>query len=371
MQTKMMNQFKQNIKKEFLRPFRLGTNLNRKKVDPSKYIFTGDSKTEGIDIQLFKYKKEECEETRNISPDNIKEFGKNGDKYWLNIYGLNYTETIASICEKQGIHSLVIQDILDINQRPKFQEYENFSFLTLKSIVPSENEMITEQISFVFGANFLISFQERKADFFEHLRVRLRENKGILRERASDYLLYAMLESILDNYFKTLNKLDEEIERFNFTDTKKEPSPNALEIIENHKKFVHFIKKSILPIKEFSQVVERGECQYIEQKHIKYFLEIKDLCLTLIDSSDMILASLESATNLFFSLQGHRMNQVMKTLTIVATIFIPLTFIAGIYGMNFTNMPELEWKYGYLGIWIIMIFIFLGMMLFLRKKKWF
>ncbi|MCC5921560.1 MAG: magnesium/cobalt transporter CorA [Cyclobacteriaceae bacterium] len=371
MKRKMMIQFKQNIKKEFPRPFKLVTKLNRKKEDPSKYIFTGNPKTEGIDIQLFKYKKEAFEESRNIAPGKFKAFEKNQNNYWLNLYGLNNPETIASICEKQGVHSLVIQDILDIDQRPKFQEYENFSFLTLKSIIPSENEIITEQISFVFGTNFLISFQERKADFFEHLRIRLRENKGILRERGADYLLYAMLESILDNYFKTLNKLDEEIERFNFTDTKKEPSLNVLEIIENHKKFVHFIKKSILPIKEFSQIVERGECQYIEQKHIKYFLEIKDLCLTLIDSSEMILASLESATNLFFSLQSHRMNQVMKTLTIVATIFIPLTFIAGVYGMNFTNMPELEWKYGYFGIWTIMISIFLGMVIYLKKKKWF
>lgn len=367
----MTNQFKQNIKMEFLKPLSFFSNLNRKKDDPSKYIFTGDLTSERIDIQLFKYKKENCEENRNISPENVKAFENNGDNYWLNIYVLNEPETIASICEKHGIHSLVIQDILDVNQRPKFQEYENFSFLTLKSIVPSEGEMITEQISFVFGANFLISFQERKVDFFEHIRVRLRENKGILRERAADYLLYAMLESILDNYFKTLNKIDEEIEMFNFTDMKKEPTPDALEIIENHKKFVHFIKKFILPIKEFSQIVERGECQYIEQKHIKYYLEIKDLCLTMIDSSDMILASLESATNLFFSLQGHRMNQVMKTLTIVATIFIPLTFVAGIYGMNFTNMPELEWKYGYFSIWFIMILIFCGMVLYFRKKKWF
>jgi magnesium transporter len=366
-----MKQFKQKRKMEFLKPLRLVPTLNRKKDDPGKFIFTGDSKTEGIDIHLFKYKKEDCVESNSISPESIKAFEKNGDNYWLNIYGLNETEIIASICENQGIHSLVIQDILDVNQRPKFQEYEQFSFLTLKSIVPSENEMITEQISFVFGTNYLISFQERKADFFEHLRIRLRENKGILRERPADYLLYAMLESILDNYFKTLNKLGEEIEGFNLTDTKKEPSPNALEIIENHKKFVYFIKKSILPIKEFTQIVERGECQCIEQRHIKYFLEIKDLCLTLIDSSDMILASLESSINLFFSMQGHRMNEVMKTLTIVATIFIPLTFVAGIYGMNFTNMPELEWKYGYFGIWMIIILIFFGMVVYFRQKKWF
>ncbi len=356
---------------ELFKPLRFVSILNRKKEDPNKFIFTGDSNINETDIQLFKYRKEACVEGNNISPDIIKTFEKNGDNYWLNIFGLNETETIASICEKQGIHSLVIQDILDVNQRPKFQEYEDFSFLTLKSIVPSENEMITEQISVVFGANFLISFQERKADFFEHLRVRLRENKGILRERSADYLLYAMLESILDNYFKTLSKLDEEIGKFNFANTNKEPSPDALEIIENQKKFVHFIKKSILPIKEFAQIIERDECQCIEKRHLKYFLEIKDLCLTLIDNSDMILSSLESETNLFFSVQGDRMNQVMKTLTIVATIFIPLTFLAGIYGMNFTNMPELEWKYGYFSIWIIMVLILGGMVLYFRYKKWF
>jgi magnesium transporter len=345
--------------------------LNRKKNDPGKYIFTGNAITEKTDIQLFQYNTNECVESNKISHETIKKFERNGDNHWLNIYGLNETEIIASICEKQGIHNLVIQDILDVNQRPKFQEYENFSFLTLKSIVPSENEMITEQISFVFDANFLISFQERKADFFEHLRIRMREHKGILRERGTDYLLYAMLESILDNYFKTLSKLNEDIDKLNFADINKEPSPNALAIIENHKKFVHFIKKSIQPIKEFTQIVERGECQCIEKRHLKYYLEIKDLCLTLIDNSDMVLSSLESATNLFFSVQGHRMNQVMKTLTIVATIFIPLTFIAGIYGMNFSNMPELEWKYGYLGIWMIIIIVFLGMVVYFRRKKWF
>ncbi|NLK91790.1 MAG: magnesium/cobalt transporter CorA [Bacteroidales bacterium] len=356
---------------ETLKPLRSVSILNRKKNDPSNYIFTGNSSAKNIDIQLFTYNEEECVENKIMLLDSIPTFEKNKKNYWLNIHGLNNPENIASICEQQGIHNLVIQDILDVNQRPKFQEFEHFSFLTLKSIVPSEKNIITEQISFVFGTNFLLSFQERKADFFEHLRYRLRESKGKLRERGADYLLYAMLESTLDNYFKTINKLDEEVEKLNFSDTTKEPSPNALAIIEGHKKFVHYIKKSILPIKEFTQIVERGDCNYIEQRHVKYFLEIKDLCLTLIDSCDMILASLESATNLFFSVQGHRMNQVMKTLTIVATIFMPLTFIAGIYGMNFVHMPELEWKYGYYGIWGIMIVLFCAMVLYFRAKKWF
>ncbi|MEA4868597.1 Cobalt/magnesium transport protein CorA [bioreactor metagenome] len=345
--------------------------LNRKKADPGSFIFTGNTIVETIDIQLFEYNSVKCLEKSNIDVDNISNFKDKSSSYWLNIYGLNDTESIVVICEKQGIHNLVIQDILDVNQRPKFQEFETYSFLTLKSIVPCDSEVITEQISFVFGANFLISFQERKADFFDHIRQRLRENIGIQRERSSDYLLFTMLESILDNYFKTISKLEEEIDAFNFTDINKELSPNTLAIIESHKKFVSFVKKSILPIKEFVLAVERGECRNIEPRHVKYFLEIKDLCLTLIDSCEMNLSSLESAANLFFSIQGHRMNQVMKTLTIVATIFIPLTFIAGIYGMNFVNMPELEWKFGYLAVWIVMVLVLLVMLIFFKVKKWF
>ena len=166
--------------------------LNRKKSDPSEYFYTGNAPSEKINIQLFKYNKEECIELKSVLPENIEEFKQNDYNYWLNIYGLNEPETIATICNKQNIHNLVIQDILDVNQRPKFQEFENFAFLTLKSVVPSDTEMLTEQISFTFGKKFLISFQERKADFFEHLRHRLREDKGIIRERGADFLLYAI-----------------------------------------------------------------------------------------------------------------------------------------------------------------------------------
>ena len=356
---------------ETLKTVRKISLLNRKKTDPDKFIFTGTVPIEEIDIQLFKYKKDDCIEKKNISPESIDRFQSDNYNYWLNIYGLNDPDAIASICSRHDIHNLAIQDILDVNQRPKFQEFESYSFLTIKSIVPSNNELLTEQISFVFGKNFLISFQERKADFFEHLRFRLREDKGIIRESGADYLLYGMLESILDNYFKTLNQLDSDIENLNFIDTKRELLPNTLEMIENHKKFVHFIKKSILPIKEFSQIVERQENKYIEKKNLKYFLEIKDLCLTLLDSCDILQSSLESSTNLFFSVQGHRMNQVMKTLTIVATIFIPLTFITGIYGMNFQNMPETQWKYGYAALWLLIILIFSWMVFYLKKRKWF
>lgn len=226
------------MNKQTIKPLRIITALNRKKIDPNKYVFTGEPKTEEIDIQLFTYNKEECVENKNVPPENIPVLQKNGDKYWLNIYGLHDTASIASICEKQGIHGLVIQTILDVNQRSKYQDYESHSFLTVKSITPSDDGLLTEQISFVFNSYYLLSFQERKGDFFEHLRNRIREDKGIVRERTPDYLLYAMLESILENYFSTLNNIDQEITQLNFTDLKKEISPNTLEIIENKKRLL-------------------------------------------------------------------------------------------------------------------------------------
>ncbi|HPX06574.1 MAG TPA: magnesium/cobalt transporter CorA [Tenuifilaceae bacterium] len=344
--------------------------LNRKKTDPSKFIFTGNALQQGFDMQLFKYKPNECIEAKSITPDSIDRFTGNHYSYWLNIHGLNNPEAVVTICKRQDIDDLIIQDILDVNQRPKFQEFDGFAFLTIKSMVPSDTNLIAEQISFVFGDKFLISFQERKADYFEHLRFRLREDKGIIRSKGSDYLLYTMLESILDNYFKTLNQLDTEIEQLNLTDISKDISPDVLVRIEAQKKVVHMVKKSILPIKEFALAVERDGSRYISPSHLKYFLEVKDLCLTLLDTCDLLQATLESSTNLFFSVQGHRMNLVMKTLTIVATIFIPLTFVAGIYGMNFHYMPELTWRYGYFAIWGLIAIIFIGMIIFFRRRRW-
>jgi len=217
----------------------------------------------------------------------------------------------------------------------------------------------------------LVSFQEKKADYFDHIRLRLRNQVGIIRERGSDYLLYLLLESILDNYFKTIHDIEVKIEQLGLIDMGEDPSPMTLKTIEFYKRQVHQIKKTLIPMKEFVAKVEREKFGFIHEKHIKYFYELRDLCLSLIDDCEYLEVKLESHINLFFSMQGHRMNQVMKTLTIVATIFIPLTFIAGIYGMNFTNMPELNWEWGYFGVWLIIVLTFIGMFLYFKKKKWY
>ncbi len=346
--------------------------LTRKKSNPQNLIFTGTKYTEDFKMQLFSYNQNELLEVTDFLEKDFIGFTDETKKYWLNTHAIHDVKQINSICKKIGIHNLVIQDILDVNQRPKFQQYENYLFFTIKSLLPTNNvDIEAEQLSFILGKNFLISFQEKKADHFEHVRHRLRENIGISRERTSDFLLFLLLESILDNYFKTIDSIEDKIENIALIDINEDPSPEILNTIEIYKRQLHTIKKTIIPIRDFATKIEREPFNLIEQKHLKYFFEIKDICLTLLDNCDKIETRLESNINLFFSIQGHRMNQVMKTLTVVSTIFIPLTFLAGIYGMNFTNIPELTWKWGYAAFWGIIIVIFIIMLSYFKRKKWF
>jgi len=346
--------------------------LNRKKLNPNIPVFTGTKYTEKVSIQLFKYNSKTFVENKNLSGDIFKGFVNDENQYWLNTHGIHDVELITKISEKSNLHSLTIQDILDINQRPKFQDFEHYWFFSLKSILPLLNNQIeSEQLSFVLGENFLMSFQEKERDYFNHVRKRIRENIGIVRSRGVDYLLYLLLESILDNYFKTIGSIETSLDRMGLLDMETDPSPLLLKTVEQFQQQIHQVRKTINPIKEFVVKIEREELGLVKEMHMKYFYELKDLCLTLIDECDQIDLRLSGNINLFFSLQGHRMNQVMKTLTIVATIFIPLTFIAGIYGMNFSNMPELNWKWGYLGVWLIIFLVFIIMINYFRRKKWF
>jgi magnesium transporter len=346
--------------------------LTRRKRDPNEYVFTGQSKTEELDIQLFRFNKKEITEVAEIKLEDVKIPSGDSFRYWLNIYGIHDASAVASICRKLDVESLTIQDILDVNQRPKFQEFETYNFFTIKSILPSDTEEIkSEQISFILGKDYLVSFQEERADYFDHIRTRLREGIGIVRERGEDYLLFVMLEAIMDNYFKTLQILEKDIDQFDLIDPTTDPSPLLLKKLEMYRRHVSMIKRTLFPIKEFTQVIERGENRFIEKGNLKYYFELKDICLTLIDTCETYESELQSHINLFFSIQGQRMNQVMKTLTIVATVFIPLTFIVGIYGMNFSNMPEIGWKYGYLGVWIVIALSLAGMIIYFKKKRWF
>ena len=346
--------------------------LNRKKVNPSQLIFTGVKRQDQTKAQLFVYGPNFFKEEAEFDFESLEDIPKDENNYWLNLHGIHEPDKVKTLCDALGIHNLTIQDILDVNQRPKFQEFENYVFFSSKSMLPSAGvEIETEQMSFVLGSNYLISFQEEKRDHFDHVRNRIRENIGIVRERGVDYLLFLLYEAILDNYFTTLSNIDKIIDEMDLANLDNDPSPEVLNAIELQKRNVSEIKKTLLPLREFVMKIERENLSFIQPNTIKYYYELKDLCLTLLDTCDHLNLRLESGVNLFFSVQGQRMNQIMKTLTVVSTVFIPLTFIAGIYGMNFVNMPELQWHWGYYGVWVVMLLMVAAMMRYFRKRKWF
>ncbi len=345
--------------------------LNRKKLNPGELSFTGKHTDSEVELQLFCYNAGSYSEERDFNISGFEPFPTDDNIYWLNIHGIHNIDIVTQISSVLNIHQLVVQDIIDINQRPKFQQFDNFWFFTLKSAIALDGDIAIEQLSFIMGNNYMVSFQERKADYFGHIRERIRNKIGIVRERKTDYLLFLMLESILDNYFKTISEIESIIRDIKLIDDSADLSPETLVNIEKYKREVYRIKKTLFPIKDFISFMERENFSMIENSNTKYFLEIKDMCLTLIDECDQLEMRIESNVNLFFSVQGHRMNLVMKTLTVVATIFIPLTFVAGIYGMNFANIPELTWRWGYAGVWGVMLLMFAGMMYYFRKKRWF
>jgi magnesium transporter len=249
---------------------------------------------------------------------------------------------------------------------------DNYLFFTLKSYLINENSQIDiEQISFILGKKYLLTFQEKKGDHFEHIRERLREKIGLVRERSIDYLLFLLLEAMLDNYDLTIKSKISEIENRIKFDSQTDVKPEMMIEIEKFKDELNLLKKSLQPILDSLVKIEKGFTDIIVDDNLKYYMGLRDTCQHLTAEIDFNLQKLESAINMFFSLQNQKMNQIMKTLTIVASIFIPLTFIAGIYGMNFENMPELKWDNGYFFVLGFMLIIIIVLSMFFRFKKWF
>lgn len=347
--------------------------LQRKTVEPV-IQFVGKQFLESPDIQIFRFselKYSEFSSEADFAPIRSKLEQSEGEVSWINMHGIHDTRLVHEIAKQFNIDPLTIQDIVDTNQRPKVELHPDFLFVSVKSLLPSNQHGIeTEQISFILKENVLLSFQEKKGDHFEHIRGRIREGKGRVRKNGADYLMFLLLEAITGNCYTTLNNLELQLDILP-DQIMKEPKPEYIASLEEIKRNLFALRKAVTPMKETILFTEKGLAEQIRANTLPYFSDLKDQLMQLIDEADINLTRAEGTTNLFFSYQGHRMNEVMKVLTIVATIFIPITFIAGIYGMNFEQMPELSWKYGYPAAWSIMGFAALGMLLYFRRKKWF
>lgn len=288
---------------------------------------------------------------------------------WLNIYGFQYSQAIKQIVQQNNIDEFLINLTTETNHRNKVIELTNCFFLTLKSpFYEEENpEVQFEQLIFVVNKNLVWTIQEVKGDHFEHIRKRLQENIGLVRKKEADYLFYLLVEAIIENYYLAYEKIVEDNEIFSRLENVK-PKPEFAEAVELNKKRLYQIKKTAASSKEAISQLEKMD---FPDFNTKYFMELKEQIAMLNDAIDFNLQQLESSINLIFSIQSHRLNEVMKTLTIFSVIFIPLTFLAGIYGMNFKNIPELESQNGYFILLGIMLLITVFTVFYVRRKKWF
>ncbi len=339
---------------------------------PGTLIHIGEERKEEPKITLLDYDETQFQEKEAKSVEECIPFKEKPTVTWINVEGLHRVEVLERLGGCYGLHPLVLEDILNTDQRPKMEDYGDYVYIVLKMLTYDDKggQVESEQISLVLGRNFVLSFQEgKKGDVFDLLRERLRGAKGRIRKMGADYLAYSLIDSIVDHYFIILERLGERIE-FLEEELVTEPTTKTLQEIYHLKRELIFLRKAVWPLREVIGSLERGESSLIQQNTQIYLRDVYDHTIQVIDTIETLRDTVSGMLDIYLSSVSNRLNSVMKVLTIIATIFMPLTFLAGIYGMNFKYMPELEWRWGYPLVWTIMIAIGILMVIYFRKKKW-
>jgi magnesium transporter len=347
-----------------------------KRLQPYSLEYTGLHKNKEIEMQLFVYDDCTVSEYENGTIDNLEKHIDYNKTNWLNIHGLSDIDLLKDVANYFKIDNFMLSDILNTTRRTKLEEEKDVLFFNIKSMLPSEttDDIRVEQISFLLKKGILISFQEKRSDFFTHIRERIRTNSGIVRTRKSDYLLYILLDAIIGNFYITIENEEDKIEDL-INLTKNSADPIILERIEKHRDNFNFLKRSIIPLRDslydIKSIKEDNVFNEIDSDNFSFFSRLHQKCLELLEQIESDMGSLESASNFFFAAQTHKMNEIMKTLTIISVIFIPLTFIVGVYGMNFDVMPELRYQNGYYVVIGFMFLIVIGMIFYFKRRNWF
>ena len=347
-----------------------------RKVQPSLLEYTGKHKETETEMQLFVYDTNELTEYNEFKVSDCEKYFNYAKINWLNVHGLNDIGIVKSIGECLSVDNFMLGDILNTTKRTKLEEHHDILFFNIKSLLPVENSdaINVEQISFLLKNGILVSFQEKRSDFFAHIRDRIRTHSGIVRDKKADYLLYLLLDAVMENFYITIENEEDKVEDL-INLSKTSTNPKILEDIEKHRDNYNFLKRSIIPLRDslysIKSMKDDNVFNAIEHDNYSFFERLHQKCLELLEQIEYDLITLDSASNFYFSSQNHKMNEVMKTLTVVSVFFMPLTFIVGVYGMNFDNMPELHWQYGYFIIIGIMILLFVGMAVYFKKKNWY
>lgn len=338
---------------------------------PGTLVHTGEQKIDQVRLSVIAYDATHLEEHQTASLDEILAHCDGPRTTWLNMDGIHDTDIIARIGAHFSIHPLTQEDILHTAQRPKMESFEHYLYIVLPMLryVPDNRQVMSEQVSLVLTPRVLISFQESPGDVFAPVRERLHKNRGRIRAAGSDYLAYALVDAIVDHYFLILEQIGMEIDLLE-EQIIDDPKPEILHRTHELKREVIALRKQIWPLREVVAALSRQDSVLIDRSTTIFFRDVHDHTIQVIDTIESYRDLLASLLDLYLSTISNRMSEVMKMLTIIATIFIPLTFIAGVYGMNFAYMPELEWRWGYAYAWGIMVAVVTALLVYFKKKNW-
>lgn len=338
---------------------------------PGSLVHIGDKKSEETTVSIIDYDGKQFKQINCEKPEDTFIFRDKASETWINITGLQDINIIETIGKHFGLHSLTLEDILDTNHRPKTEFMDQYVIVSMKSISISINKLSisSDQVSFVLGNGWIISYMESQSGIFNSIIKNLGEKKGTLRQRSCDYLLYRLIDTIVDNYFvvtEYLSEINDDLEE----KVLQNPDTEVLQKIQHRKRQLGIFRRAVSPLREIIYLLLKDENKLIDTEIYRYFHDVQEHIVQVHEVIDSQRDMMMGVMDLYQSGISGKMNQVMQTLTIIATIFIPLTFVVGVYGMNFYNMSELKWRYGYLGVWIIMIVIVLSMLYYFKRKRW-
>lgn len=339
---------------------------------PGSLVHLGKRRVDEARIRLVEYDERDLTETDLPTDAEWAGYDNPQPVSWINVDGLHDLDCIQRIGDAFGIHALTLEDVLNTGHRAKLEEFDSYIFAVLKMIRwdDAAREVRTEQLSLILGRGYLLTFQEQPGDVFEPVRGRIRLSRGQIRKLGPDYLAFALMDAVVDNYMVVLERLGEELEAIEEALEDGQPQPELLRRIHNLKREMMFVRRAVWPVRECLSNLSRDESPLVSTGTQVFFRDLQDHTMQVVETLEIMRDMANGLQDLYLSMVSNRMNEVMKVLTIIATIFIPMTFFAGIYGMNFENMPELKWEWGYPALWGVMIACFLGILSFFRKKRW-
>ncbi|OQW49050.1 MAG: magnesium and cobalt transport protein CorA [Nitrospira sp. HN-bin3] len=338
-------------------------------LSPGTLIHIGETRTNSVTVTRFNYAGTHCDEQVVTDLDALQP-PADESVTWVNVGGVHKMEVLEGFGKHFGLHPLLLEDIANTDQRPKLDDYETYLFLVMKMLTTSDRgDILVEQVSLVLGRNYVLSFQENGTDVFGPVRDRLKGGKGRLRQNGSDYLVYALIDAVVDQYFAVLEMLGERIESLQER-VIADPKPDTLQDIHALKRQLLFVRRAVWPLREAINSLSRSECPFLHEPTKLFFRDVYDHVVQIVDTIETLREMVSASLDIYLSSVSYRLNAVMRVLTVITTIFMPLSFIAGIYGMNFEHMPELKWPWGYpmaLGIMGVVAAI---MLIGFRRKNW-